>query len=421
MHRTGIAVIAAAALVLSACGGGGGDDKESESPAAPVSQVEPTGPAAPNGEGTSGAEATKTDAAELRSGLTYLLTEHVFRAATAIKQAADKKGNMQDPFVQAAVKVLDDNSVELSKAVGSAYPDAEAPFLDSWRQHIGFFVDYALGKATNDTAKVDKARTDLDGYRSSFGQLINSVVPELPANAVADELTPHVSTLFSTIDSIITDDGKQFSKIVEAASHMPMTAQALAGGIAKNKGMSGDPNSPASELRAGLTYLLTSHVDLAGFALAQAVAKNGNMKDPSVVAAVEAVDVNSIALSKAVGSAYPDAEAPFLDSWRQHIGFFANYAVGRATKNEAMVTQASTDLDGYRSSFGQLLNSVIPELPAEAVADELKPHVATLFQTIDSQAARDKQVFDNLAEAASHMPMTAGAIAGGIAANKGLI
>lgn len=145
---------------------------------------------------------------------------------------------MDAPVVQAAVASLDENSVDLSKAVGAAYPDAEKPFLESWRQHIGFFVDYTLGKATNDSAKADKAEKDLDGYRTSFGELISSVNPELPADAVAEELKPHVASLLSTIDSVVAGDGKAFAKLAKAAGHMPMTAATLASGIAEDKKLS---------------------------------------------------------------------------------------------------------------------------------------------------------------------------------------
>ena len=125
----------------------------------------------------------------------------MYLAGIAIDAAVGAGGDLEKPLPKAAVAALDANSVALSKAVGAAYPDAEAPFLDSWRQHIGFFVDYTLGKATKDDAKVEQAKTDLDGYRTSFGQLINSVVPELPADAVAEELKPHVQTLFDAIDA----------------------------------------------------------------------------------------------------------------------------------------------------------------------------------------------------------------------------
>jgi hypothetical protein len=124
--------------------------------------------------------------------------------------------------------------VALSKAVGAAYPTAEAPFLDSWRQHIGFFVNYTLGKATKNNGQVQMAKTDLNGYRTSFGQLINSVVPQLPANAVAEELVPHVNSLFTAIDADVAGDPSVFGKLAKAASHMPASAGVLAGGIAEN-------------------------------------------------------------------------------------------------------------------------------------------------------------------------------------------
>ena len=181
-----------------------------------------------------GIAATTTDAVALRSGLTYLLEEHVQLAGIATGTALAKKGDLKDPAVKAAVAALDANSVALSKAVGAAYPKAEAPFLDSWRQHIGFFVDYTLGKATKDRAKVAKAKADLDGYRTSFGELISSVVPELPADAVANELKPHVASLFAAIDAVVAGDASAFAKLQSAAGHMPGTAGTLAGGIAQN-------------------------------------------------------------------------------------------------------------------------------------------------------------------------------------------
>ncbi|WP_116110031.1 hypothetical protein [Amycolatopsis ruanii] len=226
----GAALLAAGLLVLAGCSSG----EESQAP--PPSPPSPT--SAPAATAATGKAATTTAAAELRSGLTYLLTEHVYAAGIAVTTAVSKGGDMNDATVKAAVEALDANSVALSKAVGSAYPDAEQPFLESWRQHIGFFVDYTLGKATDDQAKVDKAKTDLDGYRTSFGQLINSVVPELPAGAVAQELQPHVQSLFDAIDSVVAGDGQAFAKLRTAAEHMPMTAATLAGGIAENKKLS---------------------------------------------------------------------------------------------------------------------------------------------------------------------------------------
>ena len=413
MQRTSIKLAAVAvgvALAATACGG------SSDSSTASETAASPSAAASDAMGGVVGTAATTTKAAELRAGLTYLLEEHVQLAGIATGTAIANKGDLNAPASKAAVAALDANTVALGKAIGAAYPKAEAPFLASWRQHIGFFVDYTLGKATKDTAKVEKAKKDLDGYRTSFGQLINSVVPELPADAVAEELKPHVASLFAAIDAQVAGDPKQFALLQAAADHMPMTAATLANGIATNLKL-GATDTKAAELRAGLTALLTQHVYAAGIAINTAVAKGGNLKDPMVTGAVGALDANSVALSKAVGAAYPKAEAPFLASWRQHIGFFVDYTHGKATKDAAKVDKAKTDLDGYRTSFGQLINSVVPELPADAVADELTPHVASLLTAVDAVVASDPTAFAKLQTAAGHMPMTAATLSGGIAQN----
>jgi hypothetical protein len=178
--------------------------------------------------------------------------------------------------------------------------------------------------------------------------------------------------------------------------------------------------SEAAALRATLTSLLSDHVWLAGNALDTAVRKQGDLKDPQVVGAVKALDANSVALAKTLGSVYPDAEKPFLASWRQHIGFFVDYTLGKATKNDKQVAQAKADLDAYRTSFGQLINSVVPELPADAVAEELVPHVDSLFAAIDASVAGNADYQTKLSIAASHMPMTAAVLTSGIVANKNI-
>jgi len=405
--------VTAAALLAAGCTSSktasGGSTPSGESSSSMSMSNSPSGStAAPDASAASG----------LRSTLTALLSDHVWLAGNALQTAVLKGGNLKDPAVAGAVAALDANSVELAKTLGSVYPAAEKPFLASWRQHIGFFVNYTLGKATKDAAMVSKAKSDLNGYRTSFGQLIHSVVPELPADAVAKELVPHVQTLFAAIDAAVANSPTFQTKLAAAAEHMVMTADILAGGIAKNKKLAGDVEGTASATRATLTAQLNAHVWLAGNALDTAVRKGGNLKDAQVSAAVAALDANSVALSKTVGSVYPAAEKPFLASWRQHIGFFVNYTLGKATKNAAMVSKAKSDLNGYRTSFGQLIHSVVPELPADAVAKELIPHVQTLFTAIDAAVAGNPDYQGRLATAAGHMTMTAAILTGGIVANK---
>lgn len=210
----------AAALVLTGCSAAAEEAAEE-----PQTSEEAEAPAI---------DTVNSDGSNLRAQLTALLADHVYLAGAAINQALADGGDLTTEKVGAAVAALDENSVEVAALVGSAYPDAEQPFLDSWRSHIPFFVNYTVAKATGDDAGVEQAISDLNGYAVSFGQLINSVVPELPAEAVQGELEMHAQSLIAAIDANIAGDPAYFDLLKEAASHMPMTAAALAGGIAQN-------------------------------------------------------------------------------------------------------------------------------------------------------------------------------------------
>jgi hypothetical protein len=172
----------------------------------------------------------------------------------------------------------------------------------------------------------------------------------------------------------------------------------------------GGIDTGASTLQAGLTSLLQEHVYLAGIATGTALS-GGDLKPPA-----GALEKNTQGLQDAIASVYGDAGGKqFGDLWRKHIGFFVNYTTGKATKNQAMVDKAKADLDGYRSDFGAFIESATKGgLPKQAVADELKPHVETLFAAIDAQASKDPSQFDKLKTAADHMPMTASILAGAI-------
>ena len=185
-----------------------------------------------------------TPAADLRVALNHLLAEHVFLAASATGGAL---GNREAQFKEAAAQ-LDANSVDLSKAIGSAYGgDAEMAFLPLWRSHIGMVVDYTVGKATKDEMKQQKAVNDLVGYTQDFGAFLSSANENLPKDVVAGLVKDHVLTLKDVIDAQAAGDAKaQFMAIRGAGHHMSMIADPLAEATAvkfpdKFRGMATSP------------------------------------------------------------------------------------------------------------------------------------------------------------------------------------
>jgi hypothetical protein len=77
---------------------------------------------------------------------------------------------------------------------------AQQEFLKLWRAHIGYFVNYTLGMATKDHAKVATAKKDLAGYISKFSVFIAGAA-KLPRSAVAADLQGHVSALETAINA----------------------------------------------------------------------------------------------------------------------------------------------------------------------------------------------------------------------------
>ncbi|HET7490209.1 MAG TPA: hypothetical protein VFJ85_19955 [Acidimicrobiales bacterium] len=390
-----LAILAVAGALTAACGSSKDETKATADTSATTAMADM-------------ANGTDTGASQLRAGLTGLLQEHVYLAGITTGEAL--AGHDFKP----AAAALEANTQALQDAISSVYGQAGgAQFGDLWRKHIGFFVDYTTGRATKDQAKIAKAKADLDGYRADFGAFLESATKgALPKQAVADELKPHVDTLFAAIDAQAAKDPNAVDKLKAAADHMPMTASILAGAIAKqfpNK-FSGSTDAPAAALRSTLTAALQEHVYLAGITTGTALS-GADFKPAAAV-----LEKNTQALQDAVTSVYGQAGgAQFGDLWRKHIGFFVDYTTGRATKDQAKVSKAVADLDGYRADFGAFLESATKGgLSKQAVADELKPHVESLAAAVDAQAAKDPAQFDKLRAAAQHMPMTASILAGAI-------
>ncbi len=201
--------------------------------------------------------------------------------------------------------------------------------------------------------------------------------------------------------------GNPFADAITAASHMPMTANALAGGIAKATNMKGDAASPAAELRSGLTHLLTEHVYLAGIAVATAY--HAGAESPEFKLAAEAVDDNSVRVSEAIGTVAPDEEEGFLTRWRSHVTDFVNYAVAAKTEDDAGKKKAVSNLTAYATSSGAFFEKISGgTMKAKDVEASFNEHIGMLAKAVDLFAAGDTEAYAALKDAAGHMPMMAG-------------
>ncbi len=357
-----------------------------------------------------GFAAAPKSAGDLRVTLNQLLSEHVLLAASATGAALGGR----DAQFKAVANSLDANSVDVSKAIGLVYgKGAEDAFLPLWRKHIGFVVDYTTGLAAKDKTKSDKAVQDLLGYTKDFGAFLGGATG-LPVDAVAELTKMHILTLKDVIDAQAAGDPVlAFAKQREAYKHMDMVAKPLAMAIAKQMPdkFPGKADDAATNLRVALNQLMAEHTYVAARATGAALGK----RDAEFKAAADSLDMNSVDLSKAIGSVYgADAEKAFLPLWRKHIGFVVDYTVGLATDDKVKSDKAVQDLLGYTQDFGAFLGGATG-LPVDAVAGLVKAHILGLKDVVDAQKKGDQQaVYDQLRMAFSHMQTIADPVAGAI-------
>jgi hypothetical protein len=355
-------------------------------------------------------------AVQLRIALNRLLGEHAILAIQATQ-----RGLVGGKDFNAVAKALDQNSVAISKAIGSVYgPAAANQFLNGknlWRAHIGYFVDYTVATAKHDAAGQKKAVANLMTYIQVQAAFFAKATG-LPKQTLVDDLTAHVLQLKGQLDAFAKGNYAQAYTLTNGAyEHMGMTADLLAGAIAKQKHL-GSTSSPAANLEVALDRLLGEHALLATWATQAGL--NGDKNFPALA---NALDKNSVAISKAIGSLYGSAAAKqFLNGtnlWRAHIKDFVAYTVATAKGDKAGQKRAVADLMAYIQTQAAFFAKAIG-LPKQALVNDLTAHVLQLKGALDDYSAkRYGATFTLVTGSYDHMFMTGGVLAGGISKQKG--
>jgi hypothetical protein len=384
-----IAFTAAVAVAFAACGGSAATQRPSQAAPSTAPSVAPS--MAPS-DGMSmapsagGAAVTESAAADLRTNLNLALGEHLIFAAKATGAALDGRS---DEFA-AYGDLLNKNGTEIGATIGAAYgTEAEDAFNKIWSAHNGFFVDYTTGVATKDMAKMDKAVNDLTTiYVPQFADLISGATG-LPKDAVTQLTTEHVLQTKAVVDAQAKGDWKAaYAAIRTAYAHMQMIGDAIAPAVVAKfpDKFAGDPSNKGVDLRVALNQLLQEHLYVASFATGAAL----DGRADEFAAAGETLNTNGTDVGAAIGSLYGDeAKDAFNKIWSAHNGFFVDYTTGVATKDQAKMDKAVSDLTTvYVPEFATFLAGAT-DLPEAALTDLITEHVLTTKAIVDAQAKGD--------------------------------
>jgi hypothetical protein len=170
-----------------------------------------------------------TPAADLRSDLNYLFSEHAGLAVVAMQKGIDGAGDFD-----AAAGALNENTEDLTEAISGVYgEEAGDAFNEQWSEHIDFFVNYVVATAEEDEAGQEEALNNLAGYRDTFSQFLSDATENrLEADALSEGLQMHVDQLVTAFDSYTEGDYETtYENVREAYGHMFGVGQMMSGAI----------------------------------------------------------------------------------------------------------------------------------------------------------------------------------------------
>lgn len=139
---------------------------------------------------------------DLELALDHLLSEHMVLAAEAMRA-----GVRATPEFDAASTSLDENTVDLSKAIAGVYGgDAGSAFEDVWREHTAAYLAFVDALGSGDDAEREESLARLHGYHERIAQFLAGANPMLDGAAVSALIRRHVQALITQAEATSAGD-----------------------------------------------------------------------------------------------------------------------------------------------------------------------------------------------------------------------
>lgn len=322
----------------------------------------------------------KSAAADLRTHLDLLLSEHVIIVAKESAAAADHSDEYS-----AYTTLLGANGADLSGVIGRAFgTTAGVHFMNSWNAQNGFLVDYAIGEVTHNDDKAKAASTSLTtAFVPQFVQLVSGI-SGLPKTPLTELAAAQATEDMAFIDDVAAGNFNAFyPDLHHAYAHASRLGDVLAGQIAVKfpDKFPGDPGNAAVATRVNLNVDLQEHSYLATMATDATL----NHRDAERGFALAAISTNDDDMKALV------ADSRFALAWSVESGALQSYAVSAGGATPTQIT-----------------GSVVPQLMAvmPAAGGAVTDHENASIRVVDDQRGKSPNVAnDDRAAATSMQPL----------------
>ncbi|KZZ82599.1 hypothetical protein [Bacillus sp. SJS] len=329
-----------------------------------------------------------TPAADLRSTLDQLLSEHFVLAVMSMTKKYDGAADAEQ--VQAA---LNQNAKDMTPAIESIYgKEGAAQFEEIFLGH-NTYTDSLVEAAKSGDAEARKAaEAEVQEFVDNFAKFLGTATEgKLPEAAAKEALRAHEDDVMKAFDMHVKGDYEaSYTAFREGYARMFVISKALSTAIVSQmpeKFENSKADTPAADLRSNLNMLASEH-----FALAAMGMQKGFDGAKDYDFATWAEDMHTADFKAAIASIYgEEGGAQFEKVWQsKHITAQADLAAAAAQGDEEKVKAAKESLSMFSKEFGAFLGAATEEnLPTADAQAAVKGHEDTVIKTFDSYVAKD--------------------------------
>lgn len=329
-----------------------------------------------------------TKAADLRSGLDYLLSEHFALAVVAMTKAYEGA-----PDAKQAYDALDQNALDMQPAIEAIYGKAgAAEFERIFRAHNKYTDNLVKATKMDNKAAIKKAEAQVQSFVDEFSKFLATATEgKLPQKAAAQALRLHEDQVQDVFEKYVAGDYTgAYAEYREGFATMFTVSKALSGAIvAQNpaKFNNGSVDTPAADLRSALNQLAAEHFALSVLQMQKQY--DGDSKDSAALIKAEAG--NTAAFKKAITSIYgAEGGNQFEKIWvTNHIKAQSDYVTALKKGDKTSLQAVKDRITDFTTEFSTFLGAATANnLPAAAAKKALVAHEDQVQMVIDNYAAK---------------------------------
>lgn len=329
-----------------------------------------------------------TKAADLRSDLDYLLSEHFALAVVAMTKAYEGA-----PDAAQALDALDKNALDMQPAIESLYgKEGGAEFERIFRAHNQYTDELVKATKMNNADAIKAAEAKVQGFVDEFAKFLSTATGgKLPEQAAEDALRLHEDQVQDVFEKYVAGDYTgAYTEYREGLGTMFTISKALSGAIVAQFPAKFDNTSvdtPAADLRSALNNLAAEH-----FALSVLQMQKQYNDEPDSNALIAAEAGNTADFKAAIASIYGAAGADqFEKIWvTNHINAQSDYVNALKSGNQTSLQSVKDRITDFTKEFSTFLGTATANnLPADGALAALRTHEDQVQKVIDQYAAKN--------------------------------